>query len=86
MKQIGLVQKTRIQKNVPEGRIIYLDRHADEDLRFVREAYGYKAEEKGWFRERDRLFVFKNALSNQNAGQNLNGGTHQNILAVPPPC
>lgn len=85
MKQIGLVQKTRIQKIVPEGRIIYLDRHADEDLRFVREAYGYKAEEKGWFRERDRLFVFNNALSNQNARRKLKGSPPPSMLDIPPP-
>lgn len=85
MNSSGLVQKTLMKKIVPEGRIVYLDRHNDEDLRFAREAYGYKTEEKGWFRERDRLFVFDDALSNQNAHKKLKGSPPPSILDIPPP-
>ena len=52
---------------LPGGKIIYLDPQNAEDLQFVREAYGYDAEEKGWFRERDRLFVFAGALTERKA-------------------
>ena len=43
---------------VPNGKIIYLDSKNYEDLQFIRETYGYETEEKGWFREKDRLFRF----------------------------
>ena len=39
---------------VPNDKVIYLDAKNAEDLEFVRAAYGFEAEEKGWFRERDR--------------------------------
>ena len=52
---------------VPNGKIIYLDSKNAEDLQFVREAYGYGAEEKGWFRERNRLFLFSGALTQKSA-------------------
>ena len=52
---------------VANGKIIYLDPQNAEDLQFAREAYGYDAEEKGWFRERDRLFVFAGALKERKA-------------------
>lgn len=38
---------------VPNGKIICLDYKNEEDRQFVREAYGYEAEEKGWFREKN---------------------------------
>jgi len=70
---------------VPNGKIIYLDSKNDEDLRFVREAYGYEAEEKGWFREKDRLFVFSGTLSLISAQSKLKGPPPPSILDVPMP-
>jgi hypothetical protein len=53
LKSISKINdKNRITK-FPNGKIIYLDFRNLEDLQFVREAYGYAAEEKGWFREQD---------------------------------
>ena len=70
---------------VPNGKIIYLDSKNPEDLQFVREAYGYDAEEKGWFRERDRLFLFSGALTLNSAKSKLRGGAPPGILEVPMP-
>jgi leucine dehydrogenase len=70
---------------VPNGKIIYLDSRNSEDLQFVREAYGYAAEEKGWFRERDRLFVFSGALTLNSARSKLRGAAPPGILDVPMP-
>jgi hypothetical protein len=49
----------------------------------VREAYGYDAEETGWFRERDRPFVFAGALSERKAKEKLKGDAPLSILEVP---
>ena len=70
---------------VPNGKIIYLDPKDSEDLQFVREAYGYAAEDKGWFRERDRLFVFSGALKLNSAKSKLRGAAPPGILDVPMP-
>ena len=70
---------------VPSGKIIYLDPHNAEDLQFVREAYGYEAEEMGWFREGDRLFVFAGTLTERKAREKLKGEAPPSILEVPPP-
>jgi len=71
---------------VPNGKIIYLDPQNSEDLQFAREAYGYAAAEKGWFRERDRLFVFSKALTLNSAKSKLRGETPPGILDVPMPA
>ena len=65
---------------VPNGKIIYLDSRSAEDLQFVREAYGYEAEEKGWFRERNRLFLFSGALTQKKAQAKLKGNPPPSIL------
>ena len=70
---------------VPNGKIIYLDPKNSEDLQFVREAYGYAAEEKGWFREQDRIFVFSGALTLNSAKSKLRGAAPPGILDVPMP-
>jgi leucine dehydrogenase len=70
---------------VSNGKIIYLDYNNPEDLQFAREAYGYKAEEQGWFRERDRLFVFSGALNLNTANAKLRGQAPPSILDVPAP-
>lgn len=70
---------------VPNGKIIYLNPQNSEDLSFVREAYGYAAEEKGWFRERDRLFIFSGALKAASAEAKLRGPAPPDILDVPMP-
>ena len=85
MKPINKFQgKTRI-KLLPNGRIIHLDPKDAEDLRFVREAYGYEAEERGWFRERDRLFLFTGSLTESEAQSKLREDVPPSILDVPPP-
>jgi len=70
---------------VNNGKIVHLDSKNDEDLKFVREAYGYDAEEKGWFRERDRLFLFAGALSDKSVQSKLKGAPPPSILDVPLP-
>ena len=70
---------------VPNGKIIHLDSKNDEDLQFIREAYGYGTEEKGWFRERDRLFLISGALTIQKAQSKLRGAPPPDILDVPMP-
>ena len=71
---------------VPNGKIIYLDPKNSEDLQFVREAYGYAALDQGWFRERDRLFVFPGALTLKSAKSKLRDAPPPGILdvAMPP--
>ena len=71
--------------DVPEGKIIHLNPKNKEDLQFVREAFGFAAEEKGWFRERDRIFVFKGALTVNSARSKLRGEAPPGILDVPMP-
>jgi hypothetical protein len=79
-----ITNRNRIS-TVPNGRIIYLDPKDAEDLQFVREAYGYAAAEKGWFRERDRLFAFTGALTLSSAKSKLKGTAPPGILDVPMP-
>ena len=71
--------------NVPEGLILRLSPGCKEDRTFVREVYGYAAEESGWFRERDRLFVLGDALSDPEAREKLGGAAPVGVLEVPPP-
>ena len=71
---------------LPNGKIIYLDSRNSEDLQFVREAYGYAAEDKGWFRERDRLFVFSGALTLNSARSKLRSTAPPGILDVAMPA
>jgi len=68
---------------VPDGKIIHLNRKDAQDRQFVREAYGYEAEEKGWFREKNRLFLFEGALSLSAAQARLKGAAPPGILDVP---
>jgi len=72
-------------REVPGGKIINLDPQNKEDLQFVREVYGYAAEEQGWFREQDRLFVLEGALTLRNASNKLKGAPPASVLDVPPP-
>ena len=41
-----------------KAKLIALSVNNSEDLAFVRAAFGFDAEEKGWFREKNRLFYF----------------------------
>ena len=70
---------------VPNGKIIHLDSKNDEDLQFIRETYGYETEEKGWFREMDRLFLISGALTGKTAQSKLKGAPPPGILEVPMP-
>ena len=70
---------------VSNGKIINLDPKNSQDLQFAREAYGFSAEEKGWFRERDRLFIFAGSLTLDAAQSKLNGPAPPGILDVPLP-
>ncbi|MBW1982592.1 MAG: hypothetical protein JRJ12_15380 [Deltaproteobacteria bacterium] len=72
-------------KRLSGGKVIFLDQHSAEDLQFVREAYGYEALERGWFREGNRLFCFNGALSNESAQQKLQDESPPGVLEVPPP-
>lgn len=75
--------KTVAMKN---GKLILLNRNDSEDLNFVREAYGFEAEERGWFREKDRLFAFSDVLETFQAEQLLSQPEPANILDVPLPA
>ena len=70
---------------VPNGKIVHLDSKNDEDLQFIRETYGYETEEKGWFREMDRLFLISGALTGKTAQSKLRGAPPPGILEVPMP-
>ena len=70
---------------VPNDKVIYLDAKNAEDLEFVRAAYGFEAEEKGWFRERNRLFLFPGELTAKGIRDKLKGEPPPSILDVPPP-
>jgi leucine dehydrogenase len=73
-------------KAIPGGKVICLEPTNPEDLEFVRSAYGYEAEERGWFRERDRLFVFSGVLTEIQARRKLRGEPPPSLLDVPPPA
>ncbi len=85
MRSRDTLQGSQTVKAVPEGKIINLDPQNKEDLQFIREVYGYAAEEKGWFRERDRLFIIEGALTLRNARTKLKGAPPASVLDVPPP-
>jgi len=85
MQTVVRLKEDKRVKKVPNGKIIYLDSGDSEDLQFVREAYGYAAEEKGWFREKNRLFVFSGALTLNSAKFKLSGEAPSGILDVPMP-
>ena len=68
------------------ARIRHLDRGDPTDITFAREAFGFEAEERGWFRERDRLFVFTGALTERQACKKLRGPPPPSILdSLAPP-
>ena len=85
MQKVARPKEVHKVTKIPNGKIIHLDPQDPEDLQFTREAYGYSAEEKGWFRERDRLFVFAGALTLNSAGSKLRGAAPPGILDVPMP-
>lgn len=70
---------------VTNGKIIQLNSKNREDLQFIREAYGYETEEKGWFREKDRLFLISGALTTKTAQSKLRGAPPPGILDIPMP-
>ena len=85
IKPNNKAEKTPRISATPEGKIIHLDPGNSEDRQFARETYGYSAEEKGWFRERDRIFVFSGALTPNSARSKLKGEAPPGILDVPMP-
>ncbi|CAB1081156.1 hypothetical protein D1AOALGA4SA_8813 [Olavius algarvensis Delta 1 endosymbiont] len=85
MQKVVRPKEDRKAIKVPNGKIIYLDPADAGDLQFVREAYGYAAENRGWFRERDRLFVLGDALTLNSARAKLRGEAPPGILDVPRP-
>ena len=85
MQKVVRPKEDKRVTKVPNGKIIHLDPQNPEDLQFAREAYGYSAEEKGWFRERDRLFVFGGALTLNAARSKLRSAAPPGILDVPMP-
>ena len=70
---------------LPQGRMVHLERGDAGDQEFARQAYGFEAEEQGWFRERDRIFVFNDALSAQAAAAKLKQPPPPGILDMPEP-
>jgi len=57
-------------------KVMTLNKDNPDDLAFCREAFGYDAEIKGWFREYNRIFMFKGSLPDAEVPR---------ILSEPPP-
>jgi leucine dehydrogenase len=74
----------QIQK-LPEGLLIELDPVSIEDHNFLRDAYGYHAESRGWCREGNRLLAFRGALTRDQARQKLAAKPPLGVLEVPEP-
>ena len=70
---------------MPKKKVLQLSRKNSTDLEFCREAFGYEAEKLGWFRERDRLFYFDDALDDQQAEELFSAPAPPSILDVPIP-
>ena len=62
------------------GKIIYLSQNNDLDLEFTREAFGYEAEQKGWFREEDHLYILDNSIDQKVAIEELKKNAPDSIL------
>jgi len=67
------------------GKLIPLDQNHPDDLAFCREAFGFEAQTRGWFRERDRLYFFPHKLSIEQARDLLDQPPPPSILEVPAP-
>jgi len=75
------IEKSLISK----GKVLRLKRKSQTDLEFCREAFGFEAEKAGWFRERDRLYYFDDALDGLQAEKRLSAPAPPSILDVPMP-
>jgi leucine dehydrogenase len=73
-----------IQK-LPEGLLIELDLRSSENRAFIRDAYGYEAENRGWCREADRFFAFSGALSQDQVRKKLASKPPPGVLEVSEP-
>ena len=77
MIQVSIAKKKVTTDN---GTIIYLHQNNALDLEFTREAFGYEAEHKGWFREGDRLYILDEAIDIQEAISELQRDAPPSIL------
>jgi leucine dehydrogenase len=69
-------------KNFLQNRLIELDPRSPEDHEFLCEAFGYEAENRGWCREGDQLYVFPGALSSKDIERELAKPPPKGILEV----
>ena len=69
--------------NKSKGKVLRLTKKNPTDLEFCREAFGFEAEKRGWFRERNRLFYFDDALDDHQAEELLSPPAPPSILDSP---
>jgi len=69
----------------PHGKLIPLNRARTADIEFCRQAFGFEAQRRGWFRERDRLYFFPHQISRDQAEDKLKQPAPPSILEVPAP-
>lgn len=79
MRQYKFTRKTI---NTDFGKIISLKRDDKLDIEFVREAFGVEAEERGWFRVNDRLYILDQAIDQADALKELQKQPPASILDV----
>jgi hypothetical protein len=84
MREYKPVEHPPVQK-LPEGLFIELDPRSNTDLAFIRDGYGYDAEDRGWFREADRLFALTGVLTQDQVRSKLAAKPPPGALEVPDP-
>ncbi len=67
------------------GRVMRLNPNDGRDLSFCREAFGFDAQRRGWFREADRLYLFEGGLTEERITEILSEPAPPSVLDVPEP-
>jgi leucine dehydrogenase len=71
--------------NTDLGEIIFLTRNNRLDLEFIQEAFDTEAEDNGWFRVNDRLYIIDKAIDQATAEEELQKRPPSSILDMDPP-
>ena len=79
MRQYKFTRKTI---NTGFGKIISLKRDDKLDMEFVQEAFGVEADERGWFRVNDRIYILDQAIDQADALKELQKQPPASILDV----
>lgn len=69
----------------PGERILTLDRFNPRDLDFTRQVFGFQAEARGWFRERNRFYYFPDKVAEDRLPELVARPAPPPILDPPPP-